>query len=89
MATVLVKLSAALVYPSGQTDMECHGATVGEVIEDCCAARPALAGKVLGDAGRQLVGIFLNGRSIRQLSGLDSPVSDGDEIRMTPPIAGG
>jgi sulfur-carrier protein len=89
MATVLVKLSAALVYPSGQTDMECQGSTVGEVIEDCCAARPVLAGKVLGDEGRQLVGVFLNGRSIRQLNGLQTAVADGDEIRMTPPIAGG
>ena len=89
MATVLIKLSAALAYPSGQTDMECQGATVGEVIEDCCAARAALAGRVLGDDGRQLVGIFLNGRSVRQLGGLQTPVSDGDEIRLTPPIAGG
>ncbi|MEI6726269.1 MAG: MoaD/ThiS family protein [Actinomycetes bacterium] len=89
MATVLVKLSAALVYPSGQTDLECHGSTVGEVIEDCCAARPALAGRVLGDDGRQLVGVFLNGRSIRQLDGLQTAVADGDELRMTPPIAGG
>jgi molybdopterin synthase sulfur carrier subunit len=89
MATVLVKLSAALVYPSGQTDLECRGSTVGEVIADCCAARPALAGRVLGDDGRQLVGVFLNGRSIRQLDGLKTAVADGDELRLTPPIAGG
>jgi molybdopterin converting factor small subunit len=44
---------------------------------------------VLGDDGEQLVGIFLNGRSIRQLEGLGTPVADGDEIRLTPPIAGG
>jgi len=89
VATVLVKLSAALVYPSGQTDLEGQGSTVGEVLEGCCAARPALAGRVLGDDGRQLVGVFLNGRSIRQLKGLQTPVADGDELRLTPPIAGG
>ncbi len=89
MATVAVKLSAALVYPSGSTDLEAHGSTVGEVVADCCAARPALAGRILGDDGRQLVGIFLNGRSVRQLDGLRTPVSEGDEIRLTPPIAGG
>ena len=89
MATVSVKLSASLVYPSGTTDLEAHGATVGEVVEDCCAARPGLAERVFGADGRQLVGIFLNGRSVRQLSGLQTPVGEGDEIRLTPPIAGG
>ena len=89
MATVAVKLSAALVYPSASTALEAHGATVGEVVEDCCTVRPGLAGRVLGADGRQLVGIFLNGRSVRQLDGLRTPVADGDEIRLTPPIAGG
>ena len=89
MATVTVKLSAALVYPSGTTELEAHGATVAEVVEDCCAARPALVGRILGADGRQLVGIFVNGRSVRQLDGLQTPVVEGDEIRLTPPIAGG
>ena len=89
MATVTVKLSAALVYPSGTTELEAHGATVAEVVEDCCAARPALVGRILGADGRQLVGIFVNGRSVRQLDGLQTPVGEGDEIRLTPPIAGG
>jgi molybdopterin converting factor small subunit len=51
--------------------------------------RPGLVGRVLGDDGRQLVRIFLNGRSIRRLDGLRTPVADGDEIRLTPPIARG
>lgn len=89
MATVTVKLSAALVYPSGTTELEAHGETVAEVVEDCCAARPALVGRILDADGRQLVGVFVNGRSVRQLDGLQTPVSEGDEIRLTPPIAGG
>jgi sulfur-carrier protein len=89
VATVAVKLSASLVYPSGNTELEAHGSTVAEVVEDCCAVRPALAGRILSADGRQLVGIFLNGRSVRQLDGLATPVVEGDEIRFMPPIAGG
>jgi len=89
VAAVVVRLSAALLFPAGQAEARCRGATVAEVIADCCAGRPGLAQRVLGDDGRQLVGIFLNGRSIRQLDGLRTPVADGDEIRLTPPIAGG
>ena len=86
---MVVRLSAALLYPADQADDECQGSTVGEVIEDCCADRHELAQRVLSDDGKQLVGIFLNGRSIRQLDGLRTPVSQGDEIRLTPPIAAG
>ena len=89
MAVALVRLSAALLYPAGQADVECQGSTVEEVLEDCCSRRAGLRQRVLGAEGKQLVGIFLNGRSIRQLEGLGTRVSDGDEIRLTPPIAGG
>ena len=89
MAPAVAGLSAALLYPADHADVECQGSTVGEVIEDCCADRPGLAQRVLSDDGKQVVGIFPNGRSIRQLDSLRTPVSDGDEIRLTPPIAGG
>jgi hypothetical protein len=49
---VIVKLSAALLYPVGQADAECQGATVGEVITDCCAGRPGLPQRSLGDEVR-------------------------------------
>ena len=35
------------------------------------------------------VGLFVNGRSIRFLAGLDTPVQEGDELALFPPVGGG
>jgi len=35
------------------------------------------------------VNIYLNGRDVRYLAGLDTPVGERDEIRLLPAIAGG
>jgi sulfur-carrier protein len=67
----------------------CHESTVRDVIEDCCKSRPQLGSRLVSADGQQVIGIFLNGRSIRQVGGLDSPVADGDEIRFLPPIVSG
>ncbi len=34
------------------------------------------------------VGVFVNGRNVRQGDGLATRLNDGDEIRLLPPIAG-
>jgi sulfur-carrier protein len=38
---------------------------------------------------RDFVNILKNGRNIHFLSGLDTPLDDGDVIALFPPIAGG
>jgi MoaD family protein len=41
------------------------------------------------DTLRDLVNILKNGRNIQFLSGLDTPLDDGDTIALFPPVAGG
>ncbi|MFX0210331.1 MAG: ubiquitin-like small modifier protein 1 [Candidatus Hodarchaeota archaeon] len=41
------------------------------------------------DQLRHLVKIFVNGRSIRWLTQLDTPIHEGDTIAIFPPIGGG
>ncbi len=69
--------------------MECEGADVREALTDCVAREPRLKTRIFREDGSIWVGVFLNGRNIRQAGGLDSPLGDGDEIRLLPPIAGG
>jgi sulfur-carrier protein len=38
---------------------------------------------------RDFVNILKNGRNIHFLSGLDTPLDDGDTIALFPPVAGG
>ena len=85
----IVRLSGAMTFPGPQMILKCPGSTVGEVLDHCCQLRPELRPRIFRDDGMVWVGVFLNGRSIKQLQGLDTPVCEDDELRLTPPIAGG
>ncbi len=71
--------------------IEVDGSTVGEAVEALVGRHPALASQLLtadGDLHR-VVNVYLNGRDVRYLGGLDTPVEARDEIRLLPAIAGG
>ncbi|BDG59646.1 ubiquitin-like small modifier protein 1 [Caldinitratiruptor microaerophilus] len=68
------------------------GETVGEVLGRVFARHPALRPLVLSPDGSGLlphVLVFLSGRSIRELQGLDTPVGEDDELALFPPVGGG
>lgn len=89
MARVFVRLPVGLSGPGGPAREQCEGRTVGEALADCVARRPGLKSRIFRDDGSVWVGIFVNGRNVRQGEGLETVLSDGDEIRLLPPIAGG
>jgi len=89
VASVFVKLPVGLAGPGGPVRLECAGATVGEALADCLEKEPRLRSRIFREDGSLWVGVFLNGRNVRQKEGLDSPLADGDELRILPPIAGG
>jgi MoaD family protein len=89
MATATVKLPVGMMGAQGSTHLRCHGTTVAEVLADCVAREPRLRSRIFRDDGTIWVGVFVNGRNVRQGSGLETGIEDGDEIRLLPPIAGG
>lgn len=38
---------------------------------------------------RRFINIFVNGKNIRNLQGLDTKLTEGDEVRLIPTVAGG
>ena len=47
--------------------------------------------RIADDGGglRRFVNVYLGGEDIRFLEGLETPVSDGDELTILPAVAGG
>jgi molybdopterin converting factor small subunit len=89
VARAVIKLPPGIAGAEGPAVLECEGRDVGEALADCVAREPRLRSRIFRDDGSVWVGVFLNGRNVRQADGLATPLSDGDQIRLLPPIAGG
>lgn len=76
---------------NGERAIEVDGATVGDAVQALVGRHPALASQLLTADGElhRFVNVYLNGRDVRYLGGLETPVDARDEIRLLPAIAGG
>jgi len=76
---------------NGERAIEVDGATVGEAVQALVGRHPALATQLLTAEGElhRFVNVYVNGRDVRYLAGLETPVDERDEIRLLPAIAGG
>ena len=89
---VTIKLPAQLrSAANGQAETTASGSTVREVLEGLCDEHPELRDRLLDDDSdlRRFVNVFLRGEDIRFLAGMETPVSDGDELTILPAVAGG
>ena len=77
-------------YTASQAQMNVHGATIGEALNDLTAQYPELRPHLYnGDSLRSFVNVYIGDEDIRFLSGLDTDIEDTDSIRIIPSIAGG
>jgi sulfur-carrier protein len=76
---------------NGERAIEVAGGTVGAAVQELVGRHPALADQLLTPDGElhRFVNVYLNGRDVRYLAGLETPVEARDEIRLLPAIAGG
>lgn len=78
-------------HVGGASSLELAGATVGDVLRELAAKHEKLRGRLFDDKGElnRFVNVFLNDEDIRFLQGLDTPLKDGDGVKLVPAIAGG
>jgi MoaD family protein len=74
----------------GETQATVSGSTVGEVLDALYERYGELRSRIAEDGGlRRFVNVYVDGEDIRFLDGLDTQVSDGDEVTILPAVAGG
>ena len=78
-------------YTGGLNELQVHGATVAEALEDLTHQHPDLRQHIFTDDGqlRAFVNLFLNDEDIRYLRGADTPITEEDRLMILPSIAGG
>lgn len=89
MATIKIP-TPLRAYTGGNAVIDVEGATVGDIINDLTSKHPDLRQHIFeGDELRSFVNVFVGQEDIRFRDGLETPVDDGDQLRIIPSIAGG
>ncbi|WP_251342471.1 ubiquitin-like small modifier protein 1 [Haloplanus halophilus] len=88
------KLFADLAEVAGDREVRVDvgpGATVGDALDALFETRPALRERVLDDSGAVAdhINVLRNGESVHAADGLDTTLSEGDELALFPPVSGG
>ncbi|HID87420.1 MAG TPA: MoaD/ThiS family protein [Anaerolineae bacterium] len=73
----------------GQVDVE--ASDIAGLLQELERRFPGIGERLRDEEGhlRRLVGIYVNGENIHFLSGLDTPLRDGDEVSIVPVVTGG
>jgi molybdopterin synthase sulfur carrier subunit len=89
--TVTVKIPAQLrAVTDGEEEIEVDGDTVGEALDAVFDEHTDLRERITEDGTlRRFVNVYVSGEDIRFQDGLETTLSDGDEVTILPAVAGG
>jgi sulfur-carrier protein len=88
---ITVKIPAQLRgVTGGEGELEVEGSTVGEALDEVFDAHSELRARITEDGTlRRFVNVYVSGEDIRFQDGLETQLSDGDEVTILPAVAGG
>jgi MoaD family protein len=79
------------VHVQDQKEVQANGSTVGELLTDLVDRHPGLREQLFTADGslHRFVNLYVNGRDVRYLDVLETPVTAGDSLIILPAMAGG
>ena len=90
--SVIVKLPTQLRDAAGgNSTVEVEGQTVGDVLDALFEQHGELRDRLTDEGGglRRFVNVYVDGEDIRYGDGLETKVTDGQEVQILPAVAGG
>ncbi len=90
--SVTVKIPTPLRALTGERDaVACGAPTLAGVVSELEDAFPGIRERLCDEGGalRRFVNVYVNGEDVRFLQGLETELSDGDEVSIVPAVAGG
>ena len=87
----LVRIPPTLrAQTGGERQVEAHGRTVRELLDDLVARFPPLRAQLMEDGElAPFVNVYLDGEDVRTLDGAETPVRDEQTVILLPAMAGG
>jgi acyl dehydratase/molybdopterin converting factor small subunit len=90
--SVTVKIPTPLRRLTKDQDIvQTEGGSLAEAISGLDGSFPGLKERLCDEQGqlRRFVNVYINGEDVRFLSGLQTPLKQGDEVSIVPAVAGG
>ena len=77
-------------YTGGEKAVDASGSNLAALIDDLEANHPGIKERLL-EAGdlRRFVNVYVNDEDVRFTGGLETALSDGDQVVVLPAVAGG
>lgn len=88
--TCLIKLYGNLREAAGGAEIRTTANTLRAALHKACIKHPELSPMIFeGNQKQKYVRLLVNGRDIELGQGLETPLKNGDQIAIFPPLAGG
>jgi molybdopterin synthase sulfur carrier subunit len=77
-------------YTNGEKAVDGEGATLSELVDNLENAHPGIKDRLVeGEDLRRFVNVYVNDEDVRFTGGLETELSDGDQVVVLPAVAGG